>query len=169
MAPSHDILVVNDRALDAHETLIALEQVAPRARVLHLLGGDEALEYLFCVGAFAGRIPELPRLVLLSAEMSVISGLCVLDLLRAHPRTCHIPVVVLSFERDFRKHRRHDRFDADAYIVKPCDFQRYCAVLDGCVRHWLPQAREPSQEHKFVAVMFDANCRYVSCDIELNA
>lgn len=137
MSPSHDILVVNDRLLDAHETLIALEQVAPRARVLHLFGGDEALQYLFSVGTFAGRTPGMPKLVLLSAEMNVISGLCVLDLMRAHPRTADIAVALLSLERNFDKHRRHDRFDADAYIVKPWSFQRYCAVLDGCVRRWL--------------------------------
>lgn len=140
MSPTHDIVVVNDRLLDAHETLIALEQVAPRARVLHLLGGDEALHYLFSVGTFAGRTPGMPKLVLLSAEMNVISGLCVLDLMRAHPRTADIPVAVLSLERDLRKHRRHDTFDADAYIIKPWSFQRYCTVLDRCVRRWLPPA-----------------------------
>lgn len=151
MLSSHDILVVNDHLLDAYETLIALEQVAPRARVLHLLGGDEALQYLFSVGTFAGRTPGMPRLVLLSSEMRGISGLCVLDLMRAYTLTCDIPVVVLSLEDNLRKHRRHDKFDADAYIVKPCDFHRYCAVLDECVRRWLPsssgQRSIPSPAH----------------------
>lgn len=145
MSTSHDILIVNDRCLDAHETIIALEQVAPRAKVLHLLGGDEALHYLFSVGAFAGRTPGMPRLVLLSWEMSAISGPCMLGLMRAHPLTREIPVVVLSLDREIRKHRRHDGFDANAYIVRPWDFHRYCAVLEGCVRHWLPAAQSQSR------------------------
>lgn len=138
MSPRHDILVVNDRLLDAHETLIALEQVAPRAKVLHLCSGDEALQYLFSVGLFAGRPPRMPRLVLLSLELRVVSGLCVLDLMRAHPLTRDIPVVALSLEDHARKLRRHDQFDANAYIRKPLDFHRYCSIIEGCVKRWSP-------------------------------
>lgn len=138
MSPNHDILVVNDRMLDAQETLVALEQIAPRAAVLHLESGSEALEYLFSVGTFAGRAPNLPKLVLLSAELSDISGLCLLDLMRAHPLTRAVPVVLLSLESDLREHRRHDQFGADAYVLKPWDFQRYCTLLQGCLECWLP-------------------------------
>ena len=143
MSPNYDILVVNDRMLDAHETLVALEQVAPRATVLHLDSGNEALEYLFSVGAFAGRPLVMPRLILLSAEMSDISGLCLLDLMRAHPLTGIVPIVLLSLESDCRKFRRHDQFDASAYVVKPFDFQRYCALLRGCIQCWMPSALRP--------------------------
>jgi two-component system, response regulator len=138
MSAGHDILVVNDRLLDAQETLFALEQVAPRAKVLHLCSGDEALEYLFSVGVFAGRPAQMPRLVLLSLELRVVSGLCLLELMRAHPLTREIPVVILSLEDHARKHRRHDHFDADAYFRKPLDFQRYCSIIQGCTRRWLP-------------------------------
>lgn len=152
MAYSHDILVVNDRSLDAQETLIALEQVAPTARVLHLEGGTEALQYLFSVGTFAGRAPEMPLLVLLSLEMSAMSGPCMLDLMRAHPLTRRIPVVVLSLEPNVRKHRRHDAFDADAYITKPCNFQRYYAVIEGCVRHWVPSVHRRNGRRRVAAI-----------------
>lgn len=143
MSPHHDILVVNDRMLDAHETLVALEQVAPRATVLHVDSGREALEYLFSVGAFAGRPATLPRLLLLSAEISDISGLCLLDLIRAHPLTRTIPVILLSLESDLREVRRDDQFGADAYVMKPLDFQRYCTLLHGCVSCWIPSALRP--------------------------
>jgi two-component system, response regulator len=143
MSPAADVLVVNDRILDSQATLVALEFVAPRARVLHLESGQQALEYLFATGEYHGRRVEQPRLVLLSLELERVSGLCVLDFMRGHPSTQTIPVVLLSLESDVRKHRRHDRFDADAYVVQPCDFQRYCAVLQGCIRHWLPWALRP--------------------------
>lgn len=143
MSPSHDILVVNDRMLDAHETLVALEQVAPRATVLHLDSGREALEYLFSIGAFAGRPPTLPRLILLSAEISDISGLCLLDLVRAHPLTRAVPVILMSLDNDLREVRREDQFGADAYVMKPLDFQRYCTLLQGCVMCWVPAALRP--------------------------
>lgn len=132
MSPYHDILVVNDRMLDAQET-VALEQVAPRAKVLHLDNGREAVEYLFSVGDFAGRAPVMPQMILLSAEMRDISSLCLLDLIRAHPLTRAIPTILLSLERDIRKFRRHAEFDADAYVLKPLDFPRFCTLLHGCI------------------------------------
>jgi CheY-like chemotaxis protein len=144
MSINCDVLVVDDRMLDAQETLVALEQVAPRATVLQLDNGREALAYLFSVGEFAGRPPIMPQLVLLSEEMSDISGLCVLDLMRAHPVTRNVPIVLLSLEIDPRKLRRHASFSADAYVIKPLDFQRYCAVVQACVRCWLPWALRPS-------------------------
>jgi two-component system, response regulator len=147
MSPNYDILVVNDRMLDAQETLVALEQVAPRATVLHVDSGSEAVEYLFSVGTFAGRPSTLPQLVLLSAEMSDISGPCLLDLMRAHPLTRNIPTVLLSLESDLRKFRRHDQFRADAYVTKPTDFQRYCELLQGCISCWVPAGLRSSGSH----------------------
>jgi two-component system response regulator len=144
MSPNHDILIVNDRMLDAHETLVALEQVAPRATVLHLDSGNETLEYLFSVGAYVGRPPTMPQLVILSAEMSDVSGLCLLDLMRAHTLTCTVPIILQSLENDVCKFRRNDKFDADAYVTKPWDFQHYCTLLEGCVRCWAPSALRPS-------------------------
>lgn len=141
-----DILVVNDRPLDSQITMVALELVAPRARVLLLQSGAEALEYLFATGEYRNRAPGNPKLTFLTLGMNNVSGLCVLDLMRAHPATCNIPAVLFGLEADIRKYRRHDRFDADAYLTEPCDFQRYCAVLRGCVGHWLPRALRPVQE-----------------------
>jgi two-component system response regulator len=140
MVPSPDVLVVNDHLLDAQTTLVAFEQVAPRARVMHLLDGSEALQYLFSKGIFAGRAPGMPHLVMLSLEMKTISGLCVLDLMRAHPLTCKVPVVLVSIERNPRMYRSYNKFDANAYVALPCDFQRYCALIEGCTERWLPWA-----------------------------
>lgn len=142
MSPSHDVLVISDRILGAQETLIALEHVAPNASVLHV-GHGEALRYLFSVGDFYERVPGQPGLVLLSLETNVVGSLCILDLMRAHPSTAEIPVVLLSLEGNLRKLRRHDRFDADAYVTQPVDFQRYCAIIEGCVKCWIPWALRP--------------------------
>jgi two-component system, response regulator len=141
-----DVLVVDDRLLEAQTALVAFEQVAPRAKVLHLLDGGEAVEYLFATGTFAGRAPVMPQLVFLSLEMEKVSGLCVLDLLRGHPLTCELPIVLVSLERNPRMYRRHNQFDADAYVSLPCDFTRYCAVVEGCVERWLPWALRPARQ-----------------------
>lgn len=142
--PSADVLIVNDRMMDAQTTLVAFEQVAPRARVLHLMGGSEALQYLFSSGIFAGRSFVMPQLMVLSVEMKGISGLCILDLVRAHPLTRQIPVVLVGLEENPRIYRRHDQFDASAYLMMPWDFGRYCAIIEGCASRWLPWALRPA-------------------------
>lgn len=143
MLSTPDVLLVENGALESQATIFALEQVAPRATVLHLASGQEALEFMFGTGEFRERGAGQPGLVLLTLELHGVSGLCVLDLMRAHPSTTHVPVVLIGLESDIRKYRRHDRFDADAYVVQPCDFQRRCSVIRGCVGHWLPWALRP--------------------------
>jgi two-component system, response regulator len=83
-------------------------------------------------------------MIILSAGMSDISGLCLLDLMRAHPLTRTVPIILLSLESDVGTFRRHDQFDADAYVLKPWDFQRYCTLLQDCVQCWIPSALRPS-------------------------
>jgi CheY-like chemotaxis protein len=147
MDTSADVLVVDDGLIDAQTTLIAFEQVAPRARVLHLFNGGEALEYLFSTGMYADRAQAMPQLVLLSIHMRHISGLCVLDLMRAHPLTRQVPVVLVGLDANPRHYRRHNEFDANAYVMMPSDFQLYCAIIEGCAAHWLPWSLRPGKVH----------------------
>lgn len=138
MASSVDVLVVDDRAIDADVTLFALRRAAPAAKVLRLKSGEEALHYLFGVGEFARSPGRMPTLVLLDMEMPVMSGLCVLDVIRAHPRTAGIRVVMLSTDAHAHVFRPPDTFAADAYVVKPVDLDRYCAAMEMILRRWLP-------------------------------
>jgi two-component system, response regulator len=134
-----DVLVVDNKTLDANAVLLALARIAPRARVLHLRSGDEALQFLFSCGAFSGHATRMPGLVLLSSEMPIISGLFVLDVMRAHPLTAAVPVVLLSTEHHSRGRLRCDRFAADAYVVKQWELESYCMVLARSIRRWLPR------------------------------
>ena len=68
----------------------------PNANVVRLKNGNEALQYLFAVGTFKRRAGGMPSLVLLQRDMPVISGPCVLDVIRAHPKTSGIPVLMLN-------------------------------------------------------------------------
>jgi CheY-like chemotaxis protein len=134
-----DVLVVDNKTLDANAVLLALARIAPRARALHLRSGDEALQFLFSCGAFSGHATRLPGLVLLSSEMPITSGLSVLDVMRAHPLTAAVPVVLLSTEHHPRGRSRCDRFAADAYVVKQWELESYCMVLARSIRRWLPR------------------------------
>jgi two-component system, response regulator len=139
MARSIDVLVIDDRSIDADVTLFALQRAAPAAKVLRLKSGEEALSYLFAVGEFARRSGGPPGLVLLDKEMPVISGLCILDIIRAHPATSGICVVMLSTDSHPHVFKPPARFAANAYVVKPVDLDRYCAAIEKTLGRWLPR------------------------------
>ena len=134
-----DVLLVEDRAIDAQVTLAALRHAAtPDAKVLRLRDGNEALRYLFAVGEFARRSRAMPGLVLLDAEMPVVSGFCVLDVMRAHPATADVRVVMLT--TDTRpKFGSDDGFSPDGYLMKSQDFDQYCAAIELTLKRWLPR------------------------------
>jgi CheY-like chemotaxis protein len=61
-----DILVVDDRAVDAEITILALKHSAQSARILK--SGAEALSYLFCLDARLWPSQSMPGLVLLDDQ-----------------------------------------------------------------------------------------------------
>lgn len=147
-----DVLLVDDRALDAEVTLFALRQAATLdARLLRLRNGDEALRYLFGVGEFARRSSGMPGLVLLDAEMPVASGNCVLDVIRAHPATSGIKVVMLTTDGRPR-FCGEDGFAADGVLVKSQDFDQYCAAIELTLKRWLPRILKEHHQRAWPAV-----------------
>ncbi|HET9447993.1 MAG TPA: response regulator, partial [Steroidobacteraceae bacterium] len=133
------VLVIDDRTIEAEVTLYALRQASTSdAKFLRLKDGAEALRYLFSLGEFAHRSAGMPSLVLLDMQMPVTSGSCVLDIIRAHPATSGLRVIMLTTDT-------RPRFDAtnelspDGYLVKSQDFDQYCAALELTLKRWLPR------------------------------
>jgi two-component system, response regulator len=139
MVRSIDVLVVDDRSVDADVTLFALRHASTSdAKFLRLRNGDEALRYLFAVGEFARRSAGMPGLVLLDMDMPVASGLCILDVIRAHPATSAIKVVMLSTDSRPQLAGRNG-FSPDAYLIKSQDFDQYFASVELTLKRWLPR------------------------------
>src|ERR1700719_1787818 len=65
--------------------------------------GQEALDYVFCKGAYAGREAILPRLILLDLVLPKVGGLEVLRIIKSDPHTKAIPVVILTSSREERE------------------------------------------------------------------
>jgi two-component system, response regulator len=147
-----DVLVVEERSVDAEVTLSALRKGSTRdARLLRLRDGNEALRYLFAVGEFESRSPEMPGLVLLDMGMPATSGLWVLDVMRAHPATKDIPVVMLT--TDARPRVAEDNgFSPDGYLVKSQDFDQYCAAIELTLKRWLPRILKEHHHRTWAAL-----------------
>jgi two-component system, response regulator len=150
MARNIDVLLVDDRSIDAEVTLYALQRASTSdAKVLRLRNGDEALRYLFAVGEFARRSTGLPGLVLLDADMPVTSGLCLLDVMRAHPSTNGIRVVMLSTDS---RPGPSGRFSPDAWLMKTQDFDQYLAAIELTLKRLLPRILKPHHHRAWPAL-----------------
>ena len=99
-----DILLVEDNPKDVELTLRAFK-TANLANTVHVArDGVEALEFLFRAAASSDtQVSERPNLILLDLKLPRLDGHEVLKRIKSDPRTCGIPVVVLtssSEERD---------------------------------------------------------------------
>src|SRR5690348_3276090 len=92
-----EILLVEDDPNDLKLALHALREEHLSNRIQIARDGQEALDFLFCQGAFQNREPsDYPRLVLLDLKLPKICGLEVLNQLRSNVHTRMLPVVILT-------------------------------------------------------------------------
>src|SRR5678816_309985 len=95
------ILLVEDNPDDEALTLRALKKNNIGNAVIVVRDGAEALDFLFCTGAYADRDPhDLPQITLLDLKLPKVDGLEVLRQVRANPRTQMLPIVILTSSRE---------------------------------------------------------------------
>jgi DNA-binding NarL/FixJ family response regulator len=151
MGRTFDVVLVEHRSIDAEVTMTALRQAStPNAKLLRLRDGDQALRYFFAAGEFADRSPKMPGLVLLDVDMPVTSGLCILDIIRAHPSTSCMRVVMLT--TDTRPRFEENGFSPDGYLLKSQDFDQYCAAIELALKRWLPRILKAHHQRAWPAL-----------------
>jgi two-component system, response regulator len=141
-----EILYVEDTAADVELTLVALRRSRVANRVRIARDGEEALQYLFCQGPYAGRPFHAPRLVLLDMKLPKVDGLEVLQAIRADPRTSMIPVAVLTSSNEQRDMLESYRLHVNSYIQKPVDFDTFQQVVQQLGMYWLVVNQTPLPE-----------------------
>lgn len=144
MSPIAPILLVEDSDDDAELTKMAFADARIDNPLVRVRDGVEALDYLFCRGAYAQRdASQAPAVVLLDLNLPRVGGLEVLRGLRADPRTTHLPVVVLtSSEAD------HDRLAAyahraNSFVQKPVDYASFVRAARDLGLYWIVLNRPP--------------------------
>ncbi len=132
------ILLVEDNPDDEALTLRALRKSSIFNQVTVARDGAEALDYLFCTGAYAGRdASQQPALILLDLKLPKIDGLEVLKRLRADERTLLLPVVILTSSREEQDIIKGSRLGANSYIRKPVDFAQFTEAVKQLGLYWL--------------------------------
>ncbi len=106
--------------------------------------GVEALDYVFCRGAYSGRKIANPKVILLDLKLPLIDGIEVLRQIRDDPQTESIPVVMLTTSSEDRDIIETYRLGVNSYIVKPVDFEQFKEVARHLGYYWLLLNRQPA-------------------------
>jgi len=138
------ILLVEDNPSDIDLTRRALDKGHILNELIVVSDGQEALDYLFGQGAFAGRDPaDFPTLTLLDLKMPKVSGLEVLRRVRSDPRTRRMPVVILTSSREEQDMAEGYDLGVNSYIRKPVDFEHFVRSVAQLGLYWLVLNEDP--------------------------
>jgi two-component system response regulator len=132
-----EILMVEDNPNDEMLALHAFKRNNIVNKVYVVRDGAEALEFIFCTGAYAERTVENPKLILLDLKLPLVDGIEVLRQVRNHPRTRTIPVVMLTSSSEERDIVETYKLGVNSYIVKPVDFEQFNEVARHLGYYWL--------------------------------
>jgi hypothetical protein len=146
MINSKTILLVEDNLQDEILTLRALRRANLINQIDVVRDGQQALDYLFRQGEFADREgPDLPTVVLLDIGLPRLSGLEVLERLRADTRTALLPVVILTSSDEDRDRLKSYEVGANSFVRKPVDFSEFAETVARLGVYWLATNESPPQ------------------------
>ncbi|MFT4687915.1 MAG: CheY-like chemotaxis protein [Limisphaerales bacterium] len=135
MSPQR-ILLAEANPNDVELALCALADKNLADEVAVVREGEEALEYLRMPGSYSDRPESLPAVTLLDIKIPKVSGLEVLEAMRADPSLAKPPVVKLTSSREEADVLRSYSNGVNAYMVKPVDFDEFIKTVQQIASFW---------------------------------
>lgn len=136
---SVEVLLVEDNMTDAELTIRELKKHNLANNLIHVKNGEEALEFIFGTGKYAGErdISFPPKLVLLDIQMPKVNGIEVLQQIKSDERTRTMPVVILTSSKEDPDIKKCYELGANSYIVKPVNFEGFAQAIQKLGMYWL--------------------------------
>ena len=133
-----EILFVEDNPQHVELTLRALNKHRIANNIKVVKDGAEALDFIFCTGAYAHRrIDNGPKMVLLDLKLPKVDGLEVLRRIKSDERTKVIPVVILTTSAQEQDIVETYKLGVNSYIVKPCNFDKFVQAVSELGLYWM--------------------------------
>ena len=138
MSAAIEILLVEDNPNDLELTLLALKRHNFANNIHVVRDGEEALDFLFCRGAYSQRqLDSPPKVVLLDLKLPKIDGLDVLRAVKSDSRTKAIPIVVMTSSRQQNDMVEGYQLGVNSYIQKPINFADFQEIIRQLGYYWL--------------------------------
>ena len=132
------ILLVEDNPDDIELTRLAFEESRLANRLVIARDGQEALDYLFGEGGYAGRdLSDMPQMILLDLKLPKLDGREVLQRIRANERTRYIPVIIMTTSREESDLFATYELGANSFVQKPVDFASFVEAVRQVGLYWL--------------------------------
>ena len=134
-----DLLLVEDNSNDAELAIRELKKHNLANNFFHVKNGEEALDFIFAKGKYAGvrDAANPPKLILLDIQMPKVSGIEVLQQIKSDERTKIIPVVILTSSKEDPDIKACYKLGANSYIVKPVNFEGFAESIKNLGFYWL--------------------------------
>lgn len=143
------ILLVEDNPDDVVLTERALKKSHILNKLVVTKDGAEALDYLFCTGAYSGRdLNIMPEVILLDLKLPKIDGLEVLKRIRSDRRTKILPVVILTSSKEENDLIAGYTLGANSYIRKPVNFNQFVEAIRQLGLYWLVLNEPPPIDNR---------------------
>jgi CheY-like chemotaxis protein len=139
------ILMIEDDPNDAALFCRALRKTNLATPVTVVGDGEAAIRWLKAKSEPASdRKPDWPRIILLDLKMPRISGLEILEWLRAQPAGRHVPVIVLTSSQEAEDVARAYALGVNSYLVKPVSFDALKEMIRTMHHYWMDLNEQPA-------------------------
>jgi chemotaxis family two-component system response regulator Rcp1 len=129
-----DILLIENDPATALLTKEAFREAELLERIVCLPNGDDALAYLRREDRYAGQ--PYPDVIFLDLHLPKMSGLEVLKELKANPKLCVTPVVIVSGSSNPREIQEAYELHAACYVRKPDNLNDFIRFVQICFAFW---------------------------------
>jgi CheY-like chemotaxis protein len=140
MATPHNLpllLIVEDSDTDYAMTMRSLRDSSIQRDIVRCVHGEDALDYLFGRGEYAGQPPRHPAVILLDLNLPGTNGREVLREVKQDPLLKMIPVIVFSTSSSPTDIETSYQHGANSYIVKPISFTLFAHAMKTFDDYWL--------------------------------
>jgi CheY-like chemotaxis protein len=123
------ILLAEDNPNDVELTLTALHSLNLANEIVVVHDGAQVLDFLRRKNTFSQRAAVPPAVILLDLKMPRVDGLQALQEIRKDPELRTLPIVILTSSREENDLVKGYELGANAYVVKPVDFDQFISAV----------------------------------------